>query len=106
VRTGRETAGPSTALRSGRDDNSVGSLTAIRLIAFGDISLQQNCHPDRSEAQWRDLRFLFRSSSAQRRPGDALPFLDGHQLVGFNSQESLDQAVRPVNFEIGVAAGS
>src|ERR1700733_4989557 len=48
VRTGRETAGPSTALRSGRDDNSVGPLTAIRLTAFGAISLQQNCHPDRS----------------------------------------------------------
>jgi hypothetical protein len=23
------------------------------------ISQQQICHPDRSEAQWRDLRFLF-----------------------------------------------
>jgi hypothetical protein len=22
---------------------------------------QQNCHPDRSEAQWRDLRFLLPS---------------------------------------------
>jgi hypothetical protein len=30
----KETAGPSTTLRSGRDDNSVGSLTAIRLIAI------------------------------------------------------------------------
>ena len=39
-----------TALRSGRDDNSVGPLTAIRLTAFGIISLQLNCHPDRSEA--------------------------------------------------------
>jgi hypothetical protein len=62
VRTGGETAGPSTALRSGRDDNSVGPLTAIRLTAFGAISVQQNCHPDRSAAQWRDLRFLFRFS--------------------------------------------
>ena len=35
MRTGRETADPSTALRSGRDDNSVGPLTAIRLTAFG-----------------------------------------------------------------------
>jgi hypothetical protein len=26
----------------------VGPLTAIRLTAFGAISLQQNCHPDRS----------------------------------------------------------
>jgi hypothetical protein len=24
------------------------------------ISLQQNCHLDRSVAQWRDLRFFFR----------------------------------------------
>jgi hypothetical protein len=45
VRTERETAGPSTTLRSGRDDNSVAPLTAIRLTAFGAISLQQNCHP-------------------------------------------------------------
>jgi hypothetical protein len=22
------------------------------------LRAQQNCHPDRSEAQWRDLRFL------------------------------------------------
>ena len=35
VRTERDTAGPSTALRSGRDDNSVEPLTVIRLIAFG-----------------------------------------------------------------------
>jgi hypothetical protein len=48
VRTGRETAGPSTTLRSGRDDNSVGRLTAIRLTAFEAFSMQQNCHPDRS----------------------------------------------------------
>jgi hypothetical protein len=34
VRTGRETAGPSTPLRFGRDDNSVGPLAAIRLTAF------------------------------------------------------------------------
>jgi hypothetical protein len=35
VRTRRETAGPSTTLRSGRDDNSLGLLTAIRPTAFG-----------------------------------------------------------------------
>jgi hypothetical protein len=29
---------------------------------FATISVQQNCHPDRSAAQWRDLRFLFRFS--------------------------------------------
>src|ERR1700678_869370 len=38
----------STTLRSGRDDNSVGRLTAIRLTAFEAFSMQQNCHPDRS----------------------------------------------------------
>ncbi len=57
VRTGK-TAGPSTALRSGRDDNSVRPLAALLLAVLGAISLQQNCHPDRSAAQWRDLRFL------------------------------------------------
>ena len=33
-----------------------------RLTGFVAISLQQNCHPDRSVAQWRDLLFLFRFS--------------------------------------------
>jgi hypothetical protein len=28
--------------------------------------MQQNCHPDRSAAEWRDLRFLFRFSRALR----------------------------------------
>jgi hypothetical protein len=50
VRTGIETAGPSTTLRSGRDDNSVGPLTAVRLTASVAITLRQNCHPDRSVA--------------------------------------------------------
>ena len=31
---GKETAGPSTTLRSGRDDNSVGPLTTIRLSVW------------------------------------------------------------------------
>jgi hypothetical protein len=46
-------------VRSGRDDNSAGPLAAFRLTAFGAISMQQNCHPDRSAAQWRDLLFPF-----------------------------------------------
>ena len=33
-------------LRSGRDDNSF----------LSTVPLRQNCHPDRSVAQWRDLR--------------------------------------------------
>jgi hypothetical protein len=75
VRTGRETAGPSAPLRYGRDDNSVGLLTAIRLTAFGAFSVQQNCHPDRSEAERRDLLFLSRFSRSLKaqllpRPAD------------------------------------
>ena len=46
-----ETAGPSTALRFGRDDNL---LVANDLARYHRI-----CHPDRSVAQWRDLLFLY-----------------------------------------------
>ena len=42
-----QTAGPSTTLRSGRDDNSVWS---VRASAVDNLTLQQNCHPDRSAA--------------------------------------------------------
>ena len=35
-----------------------GPLTSLFLTVFGTISLQKNCHPDRSVAQWRDLRFI------------------------------------------------
>jgi len=52
---GRETAGPSTALRSGRDDNSVAGLGCVPVHV---LRVSQNCHPDRSEAQRRDLLFL------------------------------------------------
>src|SRR5271165_5603760 len=78
----KETAGPSTALRSGRDDNSVWEriylvskqncqpeeLTCLRQVKDGmnengDCLLgpapQQHCHPDRSEAKWRDLLCAF-----------------------------------------------
>jgi len=54
--------GPKAHDFSGRDDNSVGPLTFIRPTAFGTISFENNCHPDRSVAQWRDLRFLFQFS--------------------------------------------
>jgi hypothetical protein len=29
-------------------------------LILATFSLQQNCHPDRSAAQWRDLLFLSR----------------------------------------------
>src|ERR1700677_5401372 len=57
-RAGRETAGPSTALRSGRDDNSFTQLAAALRWGRKSLIAQMNCHPDRSAAQWRDLRFL------------------------------------------------
>jgi hypothetical protein len=45
----RETAGPSTTLRSGRDDNFVVLYCPIP-IGIEATSLQRNCHPDRSAA--------------------------------------------------------
>ena len=80
----RETAGPSTLLRSGWDDNFVMPLTAD---SEGSHSHLMNCHPDRSVAEWRDLRF-FNQASAKRRarqqalrqsrllPSGGWPFLD------------------------------
>jgi hypothetical protein len=56
--TAKETAGPSTPLRSGRDDNFVVEPTLV---------IPMNCHPDRSEAEWRDLRFLSLSHNLFRR---------------------------------------
>jgi trimeric autotransporter adhesin len=47
-RSQSQTAGPSTALRSGRDDTSVVEPQGER----------KRCHPDRSAAQWRDLLFV------------------------------------------------
>jgi hypothetical protein len=40
-----ETAGPSTSLRYGRDDNSVAGSTTVPSHLFRPL---QNCHPDRS----------------------------------------------------------
>jgi hypothetical protein len=53
VRTGTETAGPSTSLRFGRDDNSVGLLRSIPLAVFWALSLQNNVssRPKRSEVE-------------------------------------------------------
>src|ERR1700730_18652135 len=52
----KETQDLSTALRSGRDDHS------FSRNSFGGtkrtLALQQNCHLDRSVAEWRDLRFF------------------------------------------------
>jgi hypothetical protein len=53
--TAGETAGPSTSPRYGRDDNSVAGSTTVPSHLFRPL---QNCHPDRSAAKWRDLRFL------------------------------------------------
>ena len=48
VRTGRETAGPSTALRSGRDDNSVAGKCLPKGSNEWLLVVPQNCHFDRS----------------------------------------------------------
>jgi hypothetical protein len=53
-----ETAGPSTTLRSGRDDNSVAGSDTVPLHL---VRLLQNCHPDRSVPG-------FPTSRCQRRP--------------------------------------
>jgi len=47
-----ETAGPSTSLRYGRDDNYVAGSTTVPSHLFRSL---HNCHPDRSVAKWRDL---------------------------------------------------
>jgi len=60
----RDTAGPSTPLRSGRDDNSVAAGIDSTEQSF---TSQQNCHPDRSAAQWRDLLHLFPDHGLSRK---------------------------------------
>jgi hypothetical protein len=53
VRTGRETAGPSTALRSGRDDNSVaGEMApkAVRRMAT-NVATELSSRPERSAVE-------------------------------------------------------
>jgi len=59
VEAAGETAGPSTSLRSGRDDNSVAESTTAPSHLFRSL---QNCHPDRSVAKWRDLQCALRLS--------------------------------------------
>jgi hypothetical protein len=49
-RAGRETAGPSTTLRSGRDDNSVAGKWSQKRSDEWLLMVPQNCHPDRSVA--------------------------------------------------------
>ena len=41
-----------------RDDNFVMPLAVLPSMGFTAISSQLNCHPARSAAKWRDLRFL------------------------------------------------
>ena len=45
---------------SGRDDNSVAGSTTVPSHLFRSL---KSCHPDRSVAKWRDLRF-----SPSRKP--------------------------------------
>jgi hypothetical protein len=42
----------------------------------------------------------------ERRPGNTPSFLNSDQLVSLNTRKSLNQAVSPVNFQIGMVAGS
>jgi hypothetical protein len=57
--TAGETAGPSTSLRYGRDDNSVAGSTTVPSHLFPPL---QNCHPDRSAAKGRDPQCALRLS--------------------------------------------
>ena len=41
---------------------------------------QLNCHPDRSEAQWRDLRFLFRILTSSLDPNETKDANYSHAL--------------------------
>jgi hypothetical protein len=50
-----------------------GPLSLHRLADSYQPNLQQNCHPDRSVAKWRDLLFPKRSSDAEEVI--ALPFV-------------------------------
>src|SRR5277367_4013895 len=61
-----KTAGPSTALRSGRDDNFLrrGSLFRSGGCREEIFDLKRIFHPDRSAAYWRDLLFLQDSNAS------------------------------------------
>ena len=52
------------------------------------------------------LGWLFRRGFCvlQRGLEDTLAFPDGYQLIRFNAVKSLDQAVRPVDLEVGMDA--
>jgi hypothetical protein len=50
---------------SGRDDKFV-ARTLSYLYWKRKLALKMNCHLDRSEAEWRDLRVLF--LSAKKKP--------------------------------------
>jgi hypothetical protein len=51
MRAGKETAGFSTPLRSGQDDNSVGRKWPQTWSDEWLSMVPQNCHPDRSVAE-------------------------------------------------------
>ena len=81
MRENKRPAGPSTSLRSGRDDNFCGK----RKILYTN----GNCHPDRSEAEWRDLLvFCSPADSEAQITGDfcgtaeAMPSSNALYLVG------------------------
>ena len=57
---------------SSRDDNSVAQKVPKRSDERLLI-VPQNCHPDRSEAQWRDLLFLSRVLTHSQGPTFAPP---------------------------------
>jgi len=44
--------------------------SASRNFPYSNLTPKQNCHPDRSEAQWRDLQLIIhsRESEWKRRP--------------------------------------
>src|SRR3984957_7266137 len=49
-------------VRSGRDDDSIARKWPQKRSDEWLLMVPQNCHPDRSVAQWRDLLLLFRFS--------------------------------------------
>ena len=65
-----ENAGPSTSLRYGRDVNSVETGIDATEQSW---TPQQNCHPDRSVAEWRDLQCALRLSRILPRMRPRIP---------------------------------
>ena len=70
---GRETAGLSPPLHSGLND----FYCRFKYFSPKLLRAQQNCHPDRSVAEGRDLRFLFPFSYTLFSPRYFSPELHG-----------------------------